>query len=253
MNASGGGFSEAGLWQLVESGEYLVDLDFWSNLAVQAGGDVLDLGCGIGRVSHYLNRLGHRTTGVDSDPELIEDFNRTRPDGSPPAVAVDARALLAPASPIRGNRYSLIIAPQQLLQILGGAGPRSQLLGSLPELLAPGGRVAFAICEGLPSEPVDYPDVPPDLREVEGRVHASQPVSIETAPDSVTAVRIRRSLAPGGDVAESRDTVTLDRLDRLTIDGELRQAGLVELSSSPIPPTARHMGSTLIVAGPATS
>ena len=35
------------------------------------GGDVLDLGCGTGRLAEPLARLGHPVTGVDNEPEML--------------------------------------------------------------------------------------------------------------------------------------------------------------------------------------
>jgi hypothetical protein len=118
----------------------------------------------------------------------------------------------------------------------------------LPALLEPDAMAAFAICEELPDWPVDYPDVPPDLRELGGWVHSSQPVSIETDPHSVTAFRERKSLSPSGEVLTARDTITLDRLDSQGLEAELLEAGFIPAGSSPIPATDRHMASTLVLA-----
>ncbi len=253
MSDSGNGFSQAGLWQLVESGRYTADLDIWGTLASRTGAPVLDLGCGIGRVSHFLNRLGVRTFGIDRDHELIADFDRTRPAGSPAGIVCDVTALGDPPKALAGKRFSLVIAPQQLVQILGGAEQRMELFRALPGLLERGGLAAFAICEQLPQVSIDYPAVPPDLREVGGWVHSSQPVAIEPTPGSVTALRVRQSLAPDGDSVSSRDSVTLDRLDRTGIERELRAAGLLPAGSGVIEQTDRHMGSTLILARPPLS
>lgn len=38
---------------------------------VAAGADVLDAGCGTGRVAVELHRRGHRVVGVDSDPSML--------------------------------------------------------------------------------------------------------------------------------------------------------------------------------------
>ncbi len=244
----GVGLSETGLWQLVESDRYEADLDTWSGLASRFGGPVLDLGCGIGRVSHRLNRLGFPTVGLDRDPELIEDFNRTRPPDSPAALVCDATRLDGPQSPVEGSRFRLIIAPQQLVQILGGPEQRFKLFRALPQMLDPQGVAAFAICEQLPQVHIDYPAVPPDLREVGRWVHSSQPLAIEATTGSVTALRVRQSLAPDGSIQRSEDRITLDRLDRSTIEAELREAGLTAFESGEIEQTDRHMGSTLILA-----
>jgi len=253
VNFNGSGLSEAGLWQLVESDGYRVDLDVWAGLATRSERQVLDLGCGIGRVSHHLNRLGHPTTGVDRDPGLIGDFNRIRTEESPPALTLDVTGLLDRDSPLHGLSFGLVIAPQQLLQIIGGREARARMLTAVRKLSTPGGLTAFAICEELPDVPVDYPDVPPDLRELNGWVHSSQPVSIETTPDAVTAYRDRKSLSPDGEVRASVDSVTLDRLDRRNLETELTEAGLEPVGHSAIPATDRHMASTLILARPSTS
>jgi hypothetical protein len=42
------------------------DVPFWRNLALQAGGPVLELGCGTGRISLPLGRAGVRPGGYRS-------------------------------------------------------------------------------------------------------------------------------------------------------------------------------------------
>lgn len=39
--------------------------------AIPAGADILELGCGVGRVTHELVRLGHAVTAVDESAEMI--------------------------------------------------------------------------------------------------------------------------------------------------------------------------------------
>lgn len=265
MNPAHGGFSEAGLWQLVESGEYTVDLDAWSELAAAADGPVLDLGCGVGRVSHHLNRLGHPTVGLDRDPGLIADFNRTKSEGSPAAVPADVSertdlaGLLAPGGPLgpespwQAKRFGLVIAPQQLVQIIGGEEARMNLLHALAEILEPGGTAAFAICEELPEVSIHYPAVPPDMNEIGGWVHCSQPVAIEPTADTVTAVRLRQSLAPDGTSTRSEDVIVIHRLSRDGFERELLAAGLQPTGGGSIAQTDRHMGSTMVLARPSLS
>jgi SAM-dependent methyltransferase len=40
--------------------------------AIPAGASILELGCGAGRVTHELIRLGHPVTAVDESPEMLE-------------------------------------------------------------------------------------------------------------------------------------------------------------------------------------
>lgn len=40
--------------------------------AIPAGASVLELGCGVGRITRQLVRLGYRVTAVDESPEMLE-------------------------------------------------------------------------------------------------------------------------------------------------------------------------------------
>jgi SAM-dependent methyltransferase len=248
VNVPDGRYSRTGLWQLVESGCYEADLETWRDLASRASTPVLDLGCGIGRVCHWLNRSGFTAWGLDRNPDLIADFDHTRPRDSPPGITCDATSLEEPPETLRSRRFELVIAPQQLVQIIGGHERRIELFRGVSQLLEDGGLAAFAICEQLPQASIEYPDVPPDLREVDGWVHSSQPTAIEPTSSQVTAVRIRQSLSPDGTVERSEDRVTLDRLDRTGIEQELTTAGLLPAGTGVIEQTDRHMGSTLVLA-----
>jgi SAM-dependent methyltransferase len=39
---------------------------------IEAGAEILELGCGVGRVTHELLRLGHPVVAVDESPEMLE-------------------------------------------------------------------------------------------------------------------------------------------------------------------------------------
>jgi cyclopropane fatty-acyl-phospholipid synthase-like methyltransferase len=67
--------SPGAIWQDLECGGYTADLGLWDELASEAGGPVLDLGCGVGRVALHLGRRGHPVAGLDLDPELVAAFN----------------------------------------------------------------------------------------------------------------------------------------------------------------------------------
>jgi SAM-dependent methyltransferase len=42
--------------------------------AIAPGSEILELGCGAGRLSHALTALGHRVTAVDQSPEMLDEI-----------------------------------------------------------------------------------------------------------------------------------------------------------------------------------
>src|SRR5215210_2442876 len=52
------------------------DVRFWQDMARRAGGSVLELGCGTGRVTLPLARTGARIIGVDRSAEMLTHARR---------------------------------------------------------------------------------------------------------------------------------------------------------------------------------
>ena len=46
--------------------------------AVGAGGSILELGCGPGRITRFLIALGHEVTAVDDSPAMLEHVTGAR-------------------------------------------------------------------------------------------------------------------------------------------------------------------------------
>ena len=59
------------IWHDVECASYEADLPLWRDLAKAAGGPVLDIGSGTGRVALDLAGRGHDVAAVDADSALI--------------------------------------------------------------------------------------------------------------------------------------------------------------------------------------
>jgi SAM-dependent methyltransferase len=59
-----------------DSVEALVDVPFYVEEAKRAGGPVLELGCGTGRVSREIARTGIDVVGIDSSPSMLEIFRQ---------------------------------------------------------------------------------------------------------------------------------------------------------------------------------
>lgn len=235
---------EAAIWQLVESCGYTADLPAWRDLT-ETSGSVLDLGCGIGRVARDLATHGRNVTGLDVDPRLVEDLNRL--SGDEPVSGIAGSATELEGLDLGRDRFDFVIAPQQLLHIVGGEVSRQKLIEGVADRLEPEGVAAFAISEWIPdvSRPVE---VLPDVREIGDWVFASRPVAVEDDGDSLTVVRLRQVVAPDGSFEESHDRIRLDRMDRESLADELEEAGLVAVRSVEIPETDRHIATVIVVA-----
>ncbi len=181
---------EAAIWHDVECGAYSADLALWRELAEAAKGPILELGAGTGRVTIDLARAGHEVVAVERDPELAAALAE-RANGAVQAVAADALELDL------GRRFALVIAPMQLMQVLGGAAARSEALKSVARHLADDGLAAAALVEGVgQSEVIGEGDLLPDIREVDGWVYSSTPLALQADTDSMSAVRRRQRVSP---------------------------------------------------------
>src|SRR5512133_681789 len=94
------------------------DVRFWQDMARRAGGPVLELGCGTGRVSFPVARTGIETVGVDRSEQMLErargHLRRSRAGNRPRFVRADIRAL-----PFAGrSAFALVMAPYGILQSL---------------------------------------------------------------------------------------------------------------------------------------
>jgi SAM-dependent methyltransferase len=230
-------------WHDVECGSYGADLPLWRELATAAA-EVLDLGCGSGRVALDLAAAGRRVCGVDSDPELVAALRgRARERGlEVDAVAADVRALSL------GRTFGLAIAPMQVFQLLGGAAGRARALAAVREHLAPGGLLAVALAD--PFEAVPAPEaLPPlpDVRERDGWVLSSTPVAVRATDGGVAIDRVRQAVSPAGELDESFATIVLDDLSPTLLENDAHAAGLFPAGRRPVEATADHVGSTVVL------
>jgi SAM-dependent methyltransferase len=220
------------VWHDVECGAYAADLEVWKELAEAAAGPVLDLGCGTGRVLSHLARRGHDIDGLDLDPSLIVNL-KTAQQG-------DARDFVS------HRQFSLVLAPMQLVQLFAGAAERESCLRCVAAHLTPGGLAAFAIVEEMP-EPIDASPPLPDTREVDGWIYSSLPIEARVGDGEIRVRRLRQTVSPAGELSEELHELSLRELDAATLEDEARGAGLASVGRRTVPPTADHVGSTVVL------
>ncbi|MBM7366910.1 class I SAM-dependent methyltransferase [Gordonia hydrophobica] len=106
---------------------------------VGRGSRLLDAGCGPGRVGGYLHTVGHRVTGVDVDPTLIEAAEADYPG---PDWRVGDLAELDLREPDGSRtRFDAIVCAGNVLAFVA-PDTEAQVLRRLGEHLAPTGRLA---------------------------------------------------------------------------------------------------------------
>jgi SAM-dependent methyltransferase len=103
-------------------------------LVPPVGGATLELGCGEGRVARDLQDRGHRVTGVDSSPTLLDAASSADPDGE--YVLADAASL-----PFSDATFDLVVAYNSLMDIEDMPGA----LHEAARVLRPDGRLCACV------------------------------------------------------------------------------------------------------------
>jgi ubiquinone/menaquinone biosynthesis C-methylase UbiE len=127
------------------------DVAFWRRVAGKAGGPVLELGCGTGRVSLPLARAGIDLIGIDRSAQMLA---RAKRHDSLQLIRGDIRAL-----PFDDGAFPMVIAPYGILQSLIRPRDLTATLASVARVVEPGGSFGIDL----------VPDVP-KWREYENRV-----------------------------------------------------------------------------------
>jgi SAM-dependent methyltransferase len=174
------------------------DVPFWRRIAVEAGGPVLELGCGTGRISRPLARAGVNLVGIDRSAPMLNRARGRLKKGPYPFSAPSLRkrgTAPFPEQPrlVRGDirklpfapgAFSTVIAPYGVLQSLLADRDLAAALDSVARVLEPGGLFGLDL----------VPDVP-NWREYSNRVQLRGPAGRGvhlTLIESVRQDRARR-------------------------------------------------------------
>jgi len=246
------------VWHDLECGSYRVDLPLWLELAGRHPGSILDVGAGTGRVALHLARAGHDVTAVDIDPVLLDALGKRAAQASIEIVCADARAL-----ELSRRDFSLCLAPMQTIQLLGSSAQRRAFLRRARAHLRPGGLLACAILARV--EPFDCAEgelgPSPETTHRDGLLYVSAPTRVAIRARSVLIERERRIFAAaaiqargeprlrtaGAELSSERDRIALNRVSSDQLEREGLAAGLRPEPAREVPPTADHVGSTVVM------
>jgi ubiquinone/menaquinone biosynthesis C-methylase UbiE len=128
------------------------DVPFWRGVASQIRGQVLELGCGTGRISLPLARAGVRLVGVDRSAAMLDRaarraraLDRKKQGPRLRLIRADIRAL-----PFRSERFSAVLAPYGILQSLIRDSDLAAALESVARVLKPGGLFGLDLVPDVP-------------------------------------------------------------------------------------------------------
>jgi SAM-dependent methyltransferase len=148
-------YTRADLYDLIFN-TYQADLDFYRTAATQAGGPVLDVACGTGRVLLPLLADGIDADGIDNSAEMLERLrHNARARGVAPRVQLaDMRDFRMP------RRYAGVIIPFNAYAHNLTRDDQLATLRCCHDHLLPGGRLlfdAFSATDEMLAEPVAEP------------------------------------------------------------------------------------------------
>ena len=116
------------------------DVGFYRDLAREAGGPILELGCGTGRVLLAIARDGIACTGLDASEEMLEEFRRKGPPENVRLVRGSMQDF-----DLGTERFGLIFSAFRSFQHLLTVEDQLACLRAVRRHLAPGGLFAFDV------------------------------------------------------------------------------------------------------------
>ena len=171
------------------------DLDLWTALAAQAGGPVLELMAGSGRIAIPLAEEGHAVTAVDLDVAMLARARRRAEAAGPEVVT---RITLVPGDVSAadlglGRRFGLAFIALNSILLLGSRVAQRTAWATLAAHLDPGG--VAAVDTWLPDAH--------DLARYDGRLHLEY-----HRPDPETGRWVTKTAAAQHDAATQTIALT---------------------------------------------
>ena len=235
--------SEEAIWQELEFGSHRADLELWEEIASEAGGPVLELGAGAGRVALHLARAGREVIAVEREAALADELER-RGEGLPIRVVRADLAELAARSLPGEPRAAL--APLHVLQQLD-PGARGSRLAELAEALPADSRLGAALVDESSFVTDELEPKPlPDMREVDGLVYSSEPLWLQVDEGSIRVRRMRERVSPEGEIERSVHDDVLERLSPAALEAAADEAGFSAVQRRPLR-TGTHEADSIAV------
>jgi SAM-dependent methyltransferase len=237
--------AERVIWHDVECGGYVEDLELWRELARAAGGPILDVGAGTGRIALDLAQHGFEVVALDAEAELLAALSER---ASAAGVEIETVCADARTFDLDGRRFGAILVPMQTIQLLGGPNGRGAFLRRAVAHLDTDGLLAAALADALEGYDAQR-DVPPDPDEgeIDGVQYVSRPMAVVRETAGVAIHRWREVIPPDGAKRVSLDVIRLEDLTPAELEREAAPLGLRAEAPRRIPATDVYVGSTVVM------
>ena len=201
------------------------DIGFWERATRAVRGDVLELGCGTGRIALPLARLGVSLVGIDRSSAMLEIASRraarlrAHRRRRPVFVRGDIRVL-----PFLPRSFAMVVAGYGILQSLVRERDLTETLDSIARVLRPSGVIAIDL----------VPDVPRwkeyrDRVQLRGRIRGRRLTLVESVRQDrrrrLTHFRQRFIVGGGASAIERRFDLTFRTVPMPAMLRRLERAG----------------------------
>lgn len=124
---------------------YADDIPFYVELALRAGGTVLEMGCGTGRILLPTAHAGVRILGLDASADMLATLRKSL--ASEPAEVQQRISLIQGdvRTTFIDSRFALVTAPFRVVQHLLERDDQRAWLRNVRRHLAPGGALCFDV------------------------------------------------------------------------------------------------------------
>jgi SAM-dependent methyltransferase len=190
-------------WYDHEHDDYQDDIALYADLAAGAGPDVLEIGCGSGRVTLPLAQAGSRVTAVDASATMLARC-RARLAAAPARVAQRVKLVRADARALGEDvptTHALAIIPLNTFAHFALPDDRRRVLERVRTHVVPGGRLVLDLDVEGPRRLLAQPG----LLWLLGTWEADAP---DASPDATARVSHFVSAAPGAEP----DTIAITHL-----------------------------------------
>jgi len=134
------------------------DVAFYTDLALHAGGPVMEIGCGTGRVAIPVARAGCTVLGVDPTPTMLSRFaDKLAGESAEVRERITLQEGRFDAVPGEGS-FALVFSAFRAFQHLVDRQEQIAALAEMARWTRPGGLVAFDVFDYNPERAAAYAD-----------------------------------------------------------------------------------------------